>query len=541
MRGMKDTVRRLLPVLIGCVTVLAACSAFAQNGNGPLGQILNTYQNATNQWIDQFLNYAQNLFVVLAGIEFAWTAVILLLEQRELEAWVAGFIKKLMGISFFYALLLNAKTWIPVIIDSFTQIGQNVGGTGKLTPEGILQAGVTMAGQILKAASSITLVAVATGNSAWVLLLAVIAIVIVICYIALAFQFIMAQVEGYIVISTGMLYLGFGGSRWTSSYAERFLGAAVSTGIRIMVIFLIIGLGQQLTNNTWSPAVAAILPQVVARDYQGAVENAFVFTAGIVIFTALALRLPKVVSAVISGSPSLSGGDLTGGVGSILGGAAAVAGMIAAPEALAAMGGAAGATGAADGATSASTASGLNSASSATSTMGAASANDVSPPSSQGANGATSAQNASATSPSSANSATTAPARSGSMAGPTAQPSPPSSSSSNGAGAGSKAGTGASTNGSNPPATPPPVAGSPASLDSASAPPASASLDSALVDVQPHGPPGGSGTSGAKDFFAAARAVSDGLRQAQGVVTSFENDGDGTAHSPPPTEGSLRD
>jgi type IV secretion system protein TrbL len=520
--------------------LLGASCAFAQNGNAPLSQLLDTYNQATNGWIDQFQNYAMNLFVALAGIEFAWTAVLLLLEQRDLEGWVAGFIKKLMGVSFFYALLLYAPTWIPAIINSFTQIGGSVGGTGKLTPEAILLAGTTMAGQILKNAALIILVATATGNVSWVILLFAIAIVIIICYIVIAFQFIMAQVEGYIVISTGMLYLGFGGSRWTSSYVERFLGTAVSTGIRIMVIFLIVGLGQQLTNSTWSPAVAAILPKVLAGDLPGAADSAFLLVAGITIFTALALRLPKVVSSVISGSPSLSGGDLAGGVGSIFGGAAAVAGMIAAPEALAAKAGASAGAAGAEGAMSASKAAGFISAPNGPSTMGLP-AKEISPPSSQGV---ASKQMGPPPSPSAANSlsgssstASSVPPRSGSIAGPTVQPLPPSPSSSNGAGAGDA--SSAAVNGSTSPATPP-LAESPASDSPASAPlpsPDSASGGPTAMpskaDVQPPGQSGGNGTSAAQNFFAAARSVSDGLRQAQGAFTSMENDGGGASVSPP--------
>ena len=98
--------------------------------------------------------------MALAGIEFAWTAVILLLEQRDLEGWVAGFIKKLMGASFFYALLpYEPRNWIPAIINSFTQIGQSVGGTGALTPESILQAAITMAGQYYRPRPLINIVA----------------------------------------------------------------------------------------------------------------------------------------------------------------------------------------------------------------------------------------------------------------------------------------------------------------------------------------------------------------------------------------------
>jgi hypothetical protein len=61
--------------------------------------------------------------------------IVLFLERHELQGWIAGFLKKLMTISFFYALLINQSTWFPAIINSFVQIGQQAGGvSGYLNP-----------------------------------------------------------------------------------------------------------------------------------------------------------------------------------------------------------------------------------------------------------------------------------------------------------------------------------------------------------------------------------------------------------------------
>jgi len=371
---MRRAIQRFLPLLIGCILILSVGSAFGgvffikktaipmntvprsapippapDNGNGPLGKILNSYQSATNKWISQLLKYAKDLFLLLAGIEFSWTAIILLFEQRELEGWVAAFIRKLMWISFFYAVLLNAPTWIPAIIDSLRIIGQNVGNTGTMTADDILNFGISLGGQVLTAAGAVTIGLLTLGNLAWMLLLGAIAVVIILCYVALALQFVMTQIEGYIVISAGMMYLGFGASRWTSSYVERFLASAVTTGIRLMVFFLIIGLGTTLGQNVWIPAARNIVFEVIGSNYSGACNDAFALTAGVIIFTVLAFRLPKLVAGVISGSPSLSAGDVTGMMGAMVGGAAAVAGMVAAPELAAAKAGAGGAAGGAGG------------------------------------------------------------------------------------------------------------------------------------------------------------------------------------------------
>jgi len=76
------------------------------------------------QWFAAVQGPAQTLFGLLALIEFAWSAAVLALERTDLQSWTAGLLRKLMWIGAFYALLVFGPTWIPAIIDSFTQLGQ---------------------------------------------------------------------------------------------------------------------------------------------------------------------------------------------------------------------------------------------------------------------------------------------------------------------------------------------------------------------------------------------------------------------------------
>ena len=54
----------------------------------------------------------------------------------------------------------------------------------------------------------------------------------------------------YIIIGGGALLLRFNGSKWTQVFAEKYLGYAVSVGIKLFALYLIVGLGQNLA-NTW--------------------------------------------------------------------------------------------------------------------------------------------------------------------------------------------------------------------------------------------------------------------------------------------------
>jgi type IV secretion system protein TrbL len=277
--------------------------------------------------------------------------IVLFLERQELQGWIAGFLKKFMTISFFYALLINQSTWFPAIINSFVQIGQQAGGvSGYLNPSSILWTGVQISGAILAAC----LPSATTGTTAGGILGVIVpgagaaltaaslipalvalfcALLIFLAYVVITLTFIMATVESYVVMSAGLIFLGFGASRWTVPYTERYISLVVSTGVRLMVLYMIIGLGQTLS-TTWVQEASQI-----ALSTAG-LQSLFGLLASVIVFMALAWQVPKLASSVLQGSLQMGSSDLIAPAMS----AAVTAGTIAA---VAATGGAALAGGAA--------------------------------------------------------------------------------------------------------------------------------------------------------------------------------------------------
>jgi type IV secretion system protein TrbL len=336
--------------------------------------LLDVYKNATTTWVSTSFGYANKLFGLLAVIDFTWAMIVLFLERQELQGWIAGFLKKFMTISFFYALLINQSTWFPAIINSFVQIGQQAGGvSGYLNPSSILWTGVQISGAILAAC----LPSATTGTTAGGILGVIVpgagaaltaaslipalvalfcALLIFLAYVVITLTFIMATVESYVVMSAGLIFLGFGASRWTVPYTERYISLVVSTGVRLMVLYMIIGLGQTLS-TTWVQEASQI-----ALSTAG-LQSLFGLLASVIVFMALAWQVPKLASSVLQGSLQMGSSDLiapamsaavvagtigavaTAGVGAVAGGV----GLLGAGGAAAA-GGGAGAAGGASGA-----------------------------------------------------------------------------------------------------------------------------------------------------------------------------------------------
>ena len=311
-------------VVIGVALLSAAAFAHAQGPNSVNGpsSILDEYKGLQNGWIAKLLGAAQRLFFLLAGIEVAWSFTLLAIEKADFQALTATIVRKIMWIGIFYAILLYGITpggggWIPAIIDSFHILGQNASSVGPLGPSAIVGFGVNMCVDLLfslKGADFLT-------SFASSMALVFCAVVIFIAYLAIAIQFVVAMVESYLVIGAGVIFLGFGGSRWTAAYVERYIAYAVSVGMKILVLYLLVGAGMMVSQGWIAVAQNAATSPDPAR-------TGFDLAAAAVMFLCVCWMSPKISSAMLGGVASMSGGDLTG-VGMGVGLAAVGAGVVA--------------------------------------------------------------------------------------------------------------------------------------------------------------------------------------------------------------------
>ena len=265
----------------------------------PPTEFLNTFQQMRGQWFAAVQGPAQTLFGLLAVIEFAWSAAVLALERTDLQSWTAGLLRKLMWIGAFYALLVFGPQWIPAIVDSFTQLGQQASGLGPLQPGDVFQRGLDIGGALLGGASEAGFLM--NIGTALAMVFAAILSFIAFCFISI--QLVAALVESYIVVAAAFVFLGFGGSRWSAPYVEKYIALTVGVGVKIMILYLLIGVGMALSAN-WVAAAKAVAtsptPAMGALDIMG--ES--------LIFLALCWFVPKIVAGVLGGSPAFTGGEI---------------------------------------------------------------------------------------------------------------------------------------------------------------------------------------------------------------------------------------
>jgi type IV secretion system protein TrbL len=278
------------------------------------------------------LGYATNLFFGLAAIEFAWSAIQLTLKKSELSEIMVGTLFKVMSLSFFAMVLIKAPEWIPAIVNSFKAAGAGVGGTTVLSPSAVFDQGLQVAASLMQfsndAAPSTggmiinTLTNSGQGLGKFMLssiIVGVASVFIILGYGLIAVQLLITLVESYLIIGGGALMLGFSGSRWTHNLSEKYFGYAISIGVKLFTIYLIIGFGDSFTQalkDTIAAAYAAHPEGPSFGDYLG-VGGASLF------YGVTGYMAPGLAGSMLNGTVAMSlqsAGTAAGMVGGCAGG-----------------------------------------------------------------------------------------------------------------------------------------------------------------------------------------------------------------------------
>jgi type IV secretion system protein TrbL len=340
-RPTSNQLRWLIVVTVSLLLLFAASYSFAQTAApapGSTFKVLDSIQanfmGKKATWGSIVTKYAMRLFFLLAVIDFCYTALTFILDKKELEDMMFSVVRKLMTLGFFFTVLKTSNTWIPEIIDSFTQIGKEAGGATAAagSPDGIVNVGFNAAIGVFQILGELDMDEVIVAVFPAVAM----ALVLFMAFLWVAAQLMIAQIETAFAVGVGVIMLGFGGSKWTTDMASKYMQYSVATGLKLMMLYVVVGVGQTLFSDLKLVSGDMFIPSLIIA---GGTAMTYAF---------LATKVPAMASAMMSGSPALTAGDMAGAV---IGAGAALAGLGAAGFAAtkmaggAAAGGAAGATG----------------------------------------------------------------------------------------------------------------------------------------------------------------------------------------------------
>ena len=285
------SLRRLRLPLIVWFACLTGASAWAQVDVGAFPQ---QYKNAAmNMWpvVEPF---ARSLFWVLASIQLAWAAIMLALEKSDLQAWIVGLIRQIFFIGLGAAILVNAKDWMWALFNSFGRLGTAVSNES-LEPGDIFGMGIQMAWTISNKQVGFNIPL----GLAYLLCAGVIAL----AFTLIAVSLLLALIEGAIAVVMGQILLGFAGSKWTIGYTEKYIGMIVNVGMKVFVTYFMADIAITITKNWLAIADSA---KEISKIYE--------LVCGAIILCVVVWAVPRFVSLVIGGAPSLGFSDAAGAV-----------------------------------------------------------------------------------------------------------------------------------------------------------------------------------------------------------------------------------
>src|SRR2546430_8306736 len=257
-----------------------------------LNDIVRDYESVSAAWFSALLPIAQSVFWTLVLIELVWAAIWWVVDREDGLGVVAALLRKVLAVGFFYAFLLNGGSWTRAIVQGFSQAGARASGVADLSPSGVFDQGLALANQILNAVEGLGLLEGVFPS----LVAALTAVVVVVSFAIIAAQLVVALVESFIVIGAGILFVGFSGARWTKFFTERYLSYVASIGVKLFVLYLIMGVGMN---------IAARWVAVLNRGGVSPIPFFYVM-GGALVFLFPSWHHPSVAPAVVVGAGPLS-------------------------------------------------------------------------------------------------------------------------------------------------------------------------------------------------------------------------------------------
>ncbi|KQM17251.1 conjugal transfer protein TrbL [Sphingomonas sp. Leaf24] len=291
--------------------------------------------NVIDRFMEAFIRYIDSGFGLLGGdVGFLTSALIGIDIALAGLFWAMGgednvigrFLRKILYIGAFAFILNSFSTLADLIFRSFAQAGLTAGG-GTLSADDLLRpgrlagTGFSAAYPLLEQASELmgftsffdNFLTIAVLLFAWVL--------VIVAFFILAVQMFVTILEFKLTSLAGFILVPFALWNRTSFLAERVLGNVVSSGIKVMVLAVIVGIG----SNFFAEFTSALQGQ------EPDIAQAMTLVLASLALFGLGIFGPGIASGLVAGAPQLGAGAALGttigaaGV-AMLGGGAAIGG-----------------------------------------------------------------------------------------------------------------------------------------------------------------------------------------------------------------------
>ncbi|MFA5965239.1 MAG: P-type conjugative transfer protein TrbL [Sphingomonas sp.] len=287
-----------------------------------------------DRFLEVFTRYIDTGFGLIHG-EIAFVATTLIVIDVTLAAlfWVWGegdeiltrLVRKTLFIGCFAWIIGNWTMLARVVFESFAGLGLKASGTAMSTaellqPGHIAQAGLDAARPLLDSIAGLMGYFSFFENFIQIVVLLFAWAIVLLSFFVLAIQLFITLIEFKLATLCGFVLIPFGLFGKTAFMAERVLGHVVSSGIKILVLAVIVGIGSTLFGEFTSSLGSA----------QPTIEDAMTIVLAALSLLGLGIFGPGIANGIVSGGPQLGAGAAAGtalAAGGLAAGVAAAASL----------------------------------------------------------------------------------------------------------------------------------------------------------------------------------------------------------------------
>lgn len=317
--------RNLWLLVAGLLMVLAS-PAFADTGGYDVGNIMDKYQTAAQQFGTAISSAALKVCFTLFTIDLAWTVLGKLIKGGDTVEIGVAVILRIMWIGLVLWVMRNPS--VPMaFVSGFIQLGKTGANVSAISPGDVFWQGVDLVNVMINSfADNATVAGVpvpagiaAMANPFAAVLIGTALLVIIICYAMLAAQFAVAWIQLWFYMAVYPVMLAFGVTKWSKDLAMKVFTTPLVYGVRFLAIYFIVTVGHTL---------AADFGNEISQLSLTNLKPIWTVLAGSVLLFMLTMKVPTLASDLLSGSASLSAGDGAAGALAAGGAIAATAGAI---------------------------------------------------------------------------------------------------------------------------------------------------------------------------------------------------------------------
>lgn len=222
------------------------------------------------------------------------------------EDVLARLIRKTLYIGVFAFIIGNFNNLAQIIYNSFSGLGLKAGG-GTITaaqllqPGKLAQVGIDAGKPILTSISGLMGFTSFFDNFIQIAILLIAWLIVIISFFVMAIQVFVSLIEFKLTTLAGFVLVPFGLFGRTAFLAEKVLGNVVSSGVKILVLAVIVGIGSTIFGQF-----------TTALNNPPTISDALTLILAALTLLGLTIFGPGIANGLIAGGPQLSAGAAVG-------------------------------------------------------------------------------------------------------------------------------------------------------------------------------------------------------------------------------------